>query len=141
MTVRRKVAGAVASVAAAAGLLLTQSTPASAGVWGTLVNNTGYYFTAAKFGQGSSSCYTWNEYGTYLLDYATFTCAKTSVKPHTTTGTLYDVDGFTINRSYNVRWGGGSYMYVGPNVYTRIHDYNKATCNQNSSGAVYCTIS
>ena len=59
----------------------------------------------------------------------------------TTTGTLYDVDGFTINRSYNVRWGGGSYMYVGPNVYTRIHDYNKATCNQNSSGAVYCTIS
>ncbi|MFG3552725.1 hypothetical protein [Streptomyces sp. NPDC047725] len=104
-------------------------------------NNTGLYFTAAEFGEGSSSCTMWNEYGTWVLDYATWSCAKTSVKPHTTTGTWYDVDGFTIpNRSYNVRWGGGSYSYVGPNVYTRIHDYDRATCNQNSSGAVFCTI-
>jgi hypothetical protein len=135
----------VAALAAALGLTLAAGTaPAQAGVFGTLQNDTQWGFYAAKYATGSDTCPTWNKDGNNTPNNYNWTCSRTNVSPHTTTGTWYDVDGFTVpylSDVYTVCFITGPCRNIPSGTYTRLKDYQRAVCSQGSDGHIYCTVS
>jgi hypothetical protein len=136
---------AVATVVLAMSALpVTAAHAGPLGIFGTLENNTDYRMVMGKFNDGSPiGCTTWNRNGDANPDsYYWSDCRASWVGAHTTTGYWTDVDAFGFSdRGYYVRFGtSGSWRWIDKWGLTRIHDWHRAVCGQNSLGTVHCTV-
>lgn len=139
--IRRLVAAAM--FVAASILPATTAHAGPQGIYGTLENNTDYRMIMAEINEGAVGCTTWNKDGNATPNsYYWSKCLLSGVGAHTTTGYWTDVDAFGFNdRGYYVRFGtSGSWRWADKWSFTRIHDWHRAVCDQNSLGTVHCTV-